>query len=283
MLDVAYSEEREKEFDFNKETVLLNWGVIYVKKDCSINSLLDLRNKKIATMKESIHTIGKNGIIELLKSFNIRADFVITENYEKCFELLANNKVDAAVVNRLFGLENENKFNLKSTGIIFNPSKIKYAFKKGGKNSNYLITKIDENIIKFKQQKGSILEQSFNKYFISLIKKEDKYKINIKLFSLISFVFLFLLSSILFILFINKNKTYNYSKYLKFNPSMNIIRNNIINTSLLSFIIFILPLNFVFLYQGISIKWDILLIINFIINSLSIFIAFFIKKIKIIF
>ncbi|HOJ62793.1 MAG TPA: transporter substrate-binding domain-containing protein [Spirochaetota bacterium] len=282
MPDVAYSEEREKEYLFNKESVLLKWGVVYTKKDFDLENIIDLENKKIATMKGSIHTEGEKGIINLLQSFNVNASFVFTENYEKCFELLENNKVDACVVNRLFGLENEEKFNIKRTSIIFNPTHIKYAFSKSSEKAEYLIKAIDENINKFRMDKNSILYKAFDKYIKGAIKKEKKYLFNIRILILFIIACFFILSSFLFIFLANKNRSYNYAKYLKTNPSMNSIRNEIINATLLVFAIFSLPLSLFFLYQSLIIKWDNFLFLNFFTTILAIFSIFFIKKLNII-
>ena len=70
MVDVALSEERSKQYDFTSETVLINWGILYTRKNFRIESLFDLRGKTIAVMKDSIHTVGKEGIKNLLKKFN---------------------------------------------------------------------------------------------------------------------------------------------------------------------------------------------------------------------
>lgn len=283
MPDVAYSEEREKIFDFNKESILLNWAVVYVRKDSTdIINILDLNNKKIASMKNSIHTEGDKGIINILQSFNLKGEFILTKDYNECFELLSKGKVEACVVNKLFGLANERVYNVKRTSIIFNPSQIKYAFSKNSKRSEYLINRIDENILKFKEDKNSILYKSFNKYILKNLKIEKRLDFNIKTILLILLGFIFLFSSFLFIFISNKNKNVNYSNYLKSNPSMNIIRNNIIDIILIVFTIFSFPLTLFFIYQGLNIKWDNILFVNVLMTIILLIIIFFLKKINLI-
>ncbi len=51
VLDIAESERRAEIFDFNKESVFSNWAIIYVQKNSQIQSILDLKGKKIAAMK----------------------------------------------------------------------------------------------------------------------------------------------------------------------------------------------------------------------------------------
>ena len=50
LLDIAESEGRAELFDYNKEIIFSNWAVVYVQKDSKIQSILDLKGKKIAVM-----------------------------------------------------------------------------------------------------------------------------------------------------------------------------------------------------------------------------------------
>ena len=54
LLDIAESEERAESFDFNKEIIFSNWAIVYVQKDSKIQSILNLKGKKIAAMKGDI-------------------------------------------------------------------------------------------------------------------------------------------------------------------------------------------------------------------------------------
>ena len=103
MVDVAFSEERSKKYDFTSETVLINWGILYTSKNFQLESLFDLRGKTIAVMKDSIHTVGEEGIKNLLTKFNIECAYVEVDGYKEVFELLDAEKADAGVVNRVFG------------------------------------------------------------------------------------------------------------------------------------------------------------------------------------
>jgi len=39
---IAFSKERLKRFKFNRETIFVEWGQIYVSNDSTINSIIDL-------------------------------------------------------------------------------------------------------------------------------------------------------------------------------------------------------------------------------------------------
>ena len=54
LLDIAESEGRAESFDFNNEIIFSNWAIVYVQKDSKVQSILDLKGKKIAAMKGDI-------------------------------------------------------------------------------------------------------------------------------------------------------------------------------------------------------------------------------------
>jgi hypothetical protein len=50
LVAIAYSEERSKRFLFNNETLVTNWPQVYTQQDSQIQSLLDLKGKKISSL-----------------------------------------------------------------------------------------------------------------------------------------------------------------------------------------------------------------------------------------
>jgi len=168
MVDVAFSEERAKKYIFSNESFLINWAEVYSNSEESINSLIDLNNKKIAVMKGSIHTDGENGIIKLVNQFGIDCNFVEVVNYKKVFELISNNEVDAGVVNRIFGSLFSKSYNVKKTSVIFNPIHIKFAFPKSSPLASGLIKRIDQNLFEMKKNSDSVYHKSVYVYLSGL-------------------------------------------------------------------------------------------------------------------
>ena len=156
MVDVAFSEERQEKYDFNNETILINWGCIYTKSRQNVNSIFDLNGKSVAVMKESIHTTGEDGIYKLVDKFAVKCSFVEANDYYEVFDLIKKGEVDAGVVNRIFGADFEDKYGVKKTNFIFNPIQLRFAFPKNVPLSEYLITAIDENLEAFQKNTNSI-------------------------------------------------------------------------------------------------------------------------------
>lgn len=168
MVDVAYSEERAAQYEFNKETLLINWGIIYTKNDTRLNSLLELQGKTIAVMKGSIHTEGLGGIKNLLDKFGISSTFMAVDTYHQVFEMIDSGQAHAGVVNRIFGSLFEQTYHVSPTSIMFNPRHLKFAFPQKGKFTSYLIEKIDDHLKRLKKTPESIYQRALFVYLSNL-------------------------------------------------------------------------------------------------------------------
>jgi signal transduction histidine kinase len=158
LLDTAESEGRAGLFDFNKEIIFSNWAIVYVQKDSKIQSILDLKGKKIAAMKGDIsyEDFSRN-----MENLGIYATFEEVEQFSDVFELIAQEKVDAGIISRLYGLQHEAKYKVARSAIICCPRNLYFAVPKN-KNQD-LIKKIDQHLFQLKRDDQSI-------YYTSLIK-----------------------------------------------------------------------------------------------------------------
>lgn len=161
MPDVATSEERAALFPLSQQTVLVNWGILYVHSGSSLSALTDLAGKRVAVMRGSIYTDGEDGIRTLLAGFDIEATFVETEDYDGVFQLIDASKVDAGVVNRLFGAWNERAYRVQKTSILFNSQQLRFAASPVFAYGEYVLSRIDENVLQMKADPESV-------YYVSL-------------------------------------------------------------------------------------------------------------------
>jgi len=165
MVDVAVSDARKEKYDFNNESALLSWSIIYTRKDFDIKSFKDLEGKNIAIMKSSVHYTAPLGLKNVLTSFGVTSNIIDAKSMDEVFQLLDTNQADAGVVNWNFGVTNENKYKITRTGIIFNPSELNYALAKNGAKNSYLINVLDYHLRELKNDPNSIYYQSINTNF----------------------------------------------------------------------------------------------------------------------
>jgi len=166
MPDVAFTEKRSKLYTFSEDSVLMSWARVYVSKmNAEIQSIADLKNKKIAALKGSTNLDGPDGLREITRLFNINCTFLELGDYTEVFKAVEENRADAGITNRNFGNKNANEFNLKKTSIIFNPINIKFAFPKDAESTPYLAGRINYHIRQLKQDENSIYYRLLGKYF----------------------------------------------------------------------------------------------------------------------
>ena len=165
MPDVAYSEERDKLYDFSQETVYVSWSRIYAKAGSDIQSVLDLEGKSVAVLEGSINFIGPDGIKSLTESFNINCTFKPMDSYLEVFELVDKKEADAGVVSKDFAYQHQSEYNLIETPIIFQPARLYFAFPPESVLKPYLIAQIDNDIKELKEDGESIYYQLLKDWF----------------------------------------------------------------------------------------------------------------------
>lgn len=160
MPDVAFSDERQQVYDFNEETVLVNWGAVYAREGVAVESIMDLAGKRIAILKNGIHYNGTFGLEGMFEAFGIEAEIVDVQEYEEVFELLDRGRVNIGVVNRTFGITNEGNYDIVRTGVVFNPTELRFAMMKGNPDNAYLIERLDDNLRQMKASTDSAYHRS---------------------------------------------------------------------------------------------------------------------------
>lgn len=160
MVDVGYSTERAKLYDFSGQTAFINWAGVYSSMNLEVNSIAELDGKRIAVLDGDIHYIGPLGIKNLLESFGYSAEFITTGSYADNLKAVEDGLADIAIVNRLFGSQNEGNYNVRRTSIVYNPIELKFAFTKGGTKTDLLKSTIDQELIFLKDDTESIYYKS---------------------------------------------------------------------------------------------------------------------------
>ena len=172
MMDVAVSDKRKGIYDFNQETMIVNWASVYAKKGSKIKTIYDLEGKKIAVLEKGIHYSGPLGMKNILKALGINAEFVFVDSYRSALEAINNNQADAAVVNENFGISDAGNFNnIENTGITFNPIELRYALTKGSPKNEQITKAMDKNLIELKENPNSVYYKSLETHLPSIIEK----------------------------------------------------------------------------------------------------------------
>ncbi|MBW2590844.1 MAG: transporter substrate-binding domain-containing protein, partial [Deltaproteobacteria bacterium] len=157
---IAYSKERSEYFDYTYQNFITEWGQIYITKGKQIESILDLKDKKIAVLQNDMHFITlKNATSQL----GIKCRFIEAFEYQDVLGIVETGKCDAGLVSHFYGIQYEEDYEILKSSIIISPEKLYYAAGKD-KNSDLLYA-LDRQVRELKNDEHSIYYQSINKWF----------------------------------------------------------------------------------------------------------------------
>lgn len=159
MLDVAYSPQRERRFDFNREEVIFSWSIVYQAAGKKIDSILDLDRQKIAVLKGSIQY---RELRARAQGFGIRPDYVEVDAFAEALSLVDQNKVDFVLFNRFFGNRHMASHRLTASSVLVRPSQLKFAASKG--RNQHLLPAIDRQLLLLKQDRQSVYYRSMQRW-----------------------------------------------------------------------------------------------------------------------
>jgi PAS domain S-box-containing protein len=159
LVGIEYSRARNEVYDFTYENIASDWGIIYTQERSNINQIVNLDNQKIAVVHNDIHY---QNLREIAEQFKLNCRFIEAYEYDAVLELIADRKVDAGVVDRLYGLKFEKYYQIDRSPIILSPAEIHFAVPK--KKHGELIRAIDTHLAPLKADKSSIYHQSMDKW-----------------------------------------------------------------------------------------------------------------------
>ena len=157
LVAIAFSEERQRKYDFTTESILANWGVVYTRAYFELLSTLELTDRKMAVVTGDIYyTFFK----ELSEKFQISPHFVEVGSYPEVLELLDARLVDAGILPRIYGSYHEAGHQIQKSSMSFRPISLHIAAPKN--RSNELLEAIDRHLKPLKEDKNSFYYRSIN-------------------------------------------------------------------------------------------------------------------------
>lgn len=159
LVGIAFTDKHSKRYDYNSETVFINWGQVYTGKS-KVSSLLDMMDKRIAGVKNDVYA---EKLKELLGNFSIQHTFIELPEYQMVLRQLAEGVVDAGIVSRSNGLVNEKRFDVFKSSIVCCPMNMRFAAPKG--KNHEIIRSIDNHLKHDKDNNNSFYYKSLDYWF----------------------------------------------------------------------------------------------------------------------
>lgn len=149
--DVAYSPERDSLFQLNSVSVMSSWLEAYALKTNDLQSIFDLKNKRLGVLKGSVQEEFLRESFQANLNFDF--DIITYEDYPSSVQALENKDIDLLIASRFFLFSDHINGNIISTGIIFRPSELHFAFSRSV--DPVLVNKFDRNLLQLKNNTGS--------------------------------------------------------------------------------------------------------------------------------
>jgi phosphoserine phosphatase RsbU/P len=154
---MAMSAQLEDRFTFGEETIVANWGQLYISSDATFSDILDFHEKDVAVVEADIYFQFFETILE---NFEIRPRFILVGSYGQVLSMVHEKSVSAGIVPRLYGAYYEKRFKVRQGPISFRPTELRFAVAKG-RNASIMLA-LDRHLKQLKDNPNSIFYQSLD-------------------------------------------------------------------------------------------------------------------------
>jgi len=159
-VSIAHSPERARRYDFNHETVLINWGRLYTHKDVEAKTILDLAGRRIAVLRGDIYY---QAIQQEARQFGIRCEFVEVGTYADVLRAVDARQAEAGVVNRFYAASHEDEYaSIARSPILVSPTQVRFAFTRGEHGD--VIAALDASLAAMKADPSSVYHRSIERW-----------------------------------------------------------------------------------------------------------------------
>ena len=136
LTSVAFTPERAAFLDFGQVPILTVWSQLFTGAHSKLNGILEMEGQTVAVMKGDFNGAA---FVKHVEQFNISCKWVEVADFDAVFRAIEDGQADAGVVNSVFGLARHTKYDVKPTGVVFNPFNIHFAVLRG-RNGDVLAT-----------------------------------------------------------------------------------------------------------------------------------------------
>jgi diguanylate cyclase (GGDEF)-like protein/PAS domain S-box-containing protein len=159
MPDVALTPERAPLFRFGSEPALHSWSQVYQRSNLKIESILDLRGKRIAHLQGAVQQRFFAGMVD---GFQVPVTWVPADTLAEAFQLVTDRQADVVLTNHSFGAWRAAEYKLTPTTIMFQPSQL--YFVTGLSAPASLLAGIDAQLMTWKNDPGSFYFRNLNRW-----------------------------------------------------------------------------------------------------------------------
>jgi PAS domain S-box-containing protein len=160
LFPILHTPERDRRFDFSKESFFATWARVFARPDSGIESILDLDGKTLAVVREDIFN---QEIRDLVDGFDLHCTFQELDTKTDVLQSVASANADVVVLEGVGGYWHIQEYGLVATPIVFKPALPHMAVPRG--MGADLLRAIDRHLKELKDQPKSMYYQSYDAWF----------------------------------------------------------------------------------------------------------------------
>jgi two-component sensor histidine kinase/ABC-type amino acid transport substrate-binding protein len=156
---VGYTADRARRFDFSKNPVYIDSGVLFASPKFAIHSIFDLQGRRVAALEGSIFT---KGFLDYIASFGVSCNILYTEDNAAVMRAITRDEADAGVCIYSLGNELAKEYRVAVTPISFSPIALEFAVARG-RNAD-LIAAADRLMAPMVGDPNSFFSQAYRRW-----------------------------------------------------------------------------------------------------------------------
>ncbi len=138
---------------------LASYATLYVPKNALLPSFQELQGKTIALVHDDVYS---QPFLAFMKAIGVRFELIEMRSYEEVFAAIAAGRVDAGLVDHLFGEINHRQYDLAATPTAIAPTDFRCAVYR---DQNWAIRQtIDKELLLLRNKPDSIYYQALNRW-----------------------------------------------------------------------------------------------------------------------
>ena len=125
---VGFTAARAAVYDFTKNPIYIDSGVVFTGRGFTIHTVFDLEGKRIAGVRGSLFTAEFS---KYAASFGIKCQMILVDDNPAVMQAIADGQADAGVCIYSLGNELAKRYSVRITPVSFSPIALHFAVPKG--------------------------------------------------------------------------------------------------------------------------------------------------------
>jgi Signal transduction histidine kinase len=159
---VGYTKDRTRIYDFSKNAVYIDSGVVFASRQKTIHTIFDLAGMRIAAVRGSTFTTAFS---DFISAFGIKCEILLTDDNIAVMKNIADGEAGAGVCIYSLGNELAKQYPVVVTPISFSPIALEFAVPKG--RNGDLIEGIDRSMARMVDDPSSAYSRSFERWTVA--------------------------------------------------------------------------------------------------------------------